>query len=206
MKQLLALFLARQPGEVAAAVRTTVAVTGVTTHPSAGNVLPSLATAQLNFRYLPGERQHTILLGRFAMDHSAFLRLLYSLVVWQEVPQRPLSLELNISVPQQWSFSPRGRFMLGVLPHVQQLRAEPFLGGTGPCLSGLAGEREDFAEGYVRAMLPKHADASTHMHARHEMASPVTPVSGSAFAIVHQAIQETLAGGRVGSLSRGLSS
>lgn len=56
MKQLLALFLARQPGEVAAAVRTTVAVTGVTTHPSAGNVLPSLATAQLNFRYLPGDR------------------------------------------------------------------------------------------------------------------------------------------------------
>ena len=39
---------------MAAAVRTTVAVTGVTTHPAAGNVLPSLATAQLNFRYLPG--------------------------------------------------------------------------------------------------------------------------------------------------------
>ena len=54
LKPLLALFLIRQPGEVAAAVRTTVAVTGVTTHPAAGNVLPSLATAQLNFRYLPG--------------------------------------------------------------------------------------------------------------------------------------------------------
>ena len=54
LKQLLAQFLSRQPGEVAAAVRTTVAVTGVTTHPAAGNVLPSLATAQLNFRYLPG--------------------------------------------------------------------------------------------------------------------------------------------------------
>lgn len=53
-KQLLAQFLSRQPGEVAAAVRTTIAVTGVTTHPAAGNVLPSLATAQLNFRYLPG--------------------------------------------------------------------------------------------------------------------------------------------------------
>lgn len=54
MKQLLAQFLARQPGEVAAAVRTTVAVTGVTSHPAAGNVLPSLASTQLNFRYLPG--------------------------------------------------------------------------------------------------------------------------------------------------------
>ena len=58
LKQLLAMFLARQPGEVAAAVRTTVAVTGVTTHPAAGNVIPSLATAQFNFRYLPGQR-HT---------------------------------------------------------------------------------------------------------------------------------------------------
>lgn len=57
LKPLLALFLARQPGEVAAGVRTTVAVTGVTTHPAAGNVLPSLATAQLNFRYLPGQSQ-----------------------------------------------------------------------------------------------------------------------------------------------------
>ena len=33
--------------------------------------------------------------------------------------------------------------------------------------------------------------------ARHEMASAVTPVNGSAFALVHQAIQETLAHGRV---------
>ena len=33
--------------------------------------------------------------------------------------------------------------------------------------------------------------------ARHEMASAVTPVNGSAFALVHQAIQETLARGRV---------
>lgn len=49
------MFLARQPGEVAAAVRTTVAVTGVITQPAAGNVIPSLATAQLNFRYLPGQ-------------------------------------------------------------------------------------------------------------------------------------------------------
>ena len=57
LKPLLALFLARQPGEVAAGVRTTVAVTGVTTHPAAGNVLPSLATTQLNFRYLPGQSQ-----------------------------------------------------------------------------------------------------------------------------------------------------
>lgn len=54
LKQLLAQFLARQPGEVAAAVRTTVAATGVSTHPAAGNVLPSLASVQLNFRYLPG--------------------------------------------------------------------------------------------------------------------------------------------------------
>ena len=46
-------------------------------------------------------------------------------------------------------------------------------------------------------MLPKHADVSMHQHERHEMASPVTPVNGSAFAVVHQAIQETLAGGRV---------
>jgi len=46
-------------------------------------------------------------------------------------------------------------------------------------------------------MLPKHANVSVHMHERHEMASPVTPVNGSAFALVHQAIQETLAHGRV---------
>ena len=62
---------------------------------------------------------------------------------------------------------------------------------------GHAGEREDFAERYLQAMLPKHADASMHIHARNEMASPVTPVNGSAFAVVHQAIQETLAHGRV---------
>lgn len=42
------------PGEVSAAVRTTIAATGVSTHPAAGNVLPSLATAHFNFRYLPG--------------------------------------------------------------------------------------------------------------------------------------------------------
>ena len=61
--------------------------------------------------------------------------------------------------------------------------------------------RRTFAERYIQAMLPKHADVSMHMHARNEMASPVTPVNGSAFAVVHQAIQETLAGGRVTSFS-----
>lgn len=35
-------------------MRTTIAATGVTTHPTAGNVLPSVATAHFNFRYLPG--------------------------------------------------------------------------------------------------------------------------------------------------------
>ena len=56
LRQLLARLLASQPGEVASAVRTTVAATGITTHPAAGNVLPSLATAHFNFRYLPGAR------------------------------------------------------------------------------------------------------------------------------------------------------
>ena len=46
-------------------------------------------------------------------------------------------------------------------------------------------------------MLPKHADVEVKMHERHEMASAVTPVASSAFAIVHQAIQETLAKDRV---------
>ena len=67
LKQLLAQFLARQPGEVAAAVRTTVAATGVTTHPAAGNVLPSLASAQLNFRYLPGLPPSSLLFSTAAM-------------------------------------------------------------------------------------------------------------------------------------------
>lgn len=67
LKQLLAQFLARQPGEVAAAVRTTVAATGVTTHPAAGNVLPSLASAQLNFRYLPGLPPSSLLSSTAAM-------------------------------------------------------------------------------------------------------------------------------------------
>ena len=50
-------------------------------------------------------------------------------------------------------------------------------------------------------MLPKHADVEVKVHERHEMASAVTPVTGSAFAIVHQAIQETLARDRVGIIS-----
>lgn len=61
----------------------------------------------------------------------------------------------------------------------------------------IAGEKEDFAEQYLQSILLKNADVEVHMHERHEMASPVTPVNGSAFAIVHQAIQETLARGRV---------
>ena len=35
------------------------------------------------------------------------------------------------------------------------------------------------------------------VHERHEMASAVTLATGSAFAIVHQAVQETLAKDRV---------
>ena len=84
VKQLLALFLARQPGEVAAAVRTTVAVTGVTTHPAAGNVLPSLATAQLNFRNLPGQRYSThdrIQQASALRDEHAALDLVILLVI-----------------------------------------------------------------------------------------------------------------------------
>ena len=56
LRQLLARFLAAQPGEVASGVRTTLAATAITTHPSAGNVLPSTASARFNFRYLPGEK------------------------------------------------------------------------------------------------------------------------------------------------------
>ena len=59
------------------------------------------------------------------------------------------------------------------------------------------GEAGDFAERYLQGLLPKHADTEVKMHERHEMASAVTPVTGSAFAIVHQAIQETLVKDRV---------
>ena len=62
---------------------------------------------------------------------------------------------------------------------------------------GIAGEAGDFAEHYLQSLLPKQADAEVKVHERHEMASAVTPVTGSAFAIVHQAIQETLAKDRV---------
>lgn len=71
------------------------------------------------------------------------------------------------------------------------------LGGSSKCCLLPTGEREDFAERYLEKLLPRYADVDMHKHARHEMASAVTPVNGSAFAIVHQAIQETLAHGRV---------
>lgn len=58
-RQALAFAIGRQPGELASAVRTTVAPTGVSTFPMSGNVIPSLASAHLNFRYLPG--QHVII-------------------------------------------------------------------------------------------------------------------------------------------------
>ncbi|CAL8471245.1 g10787 [Coccomyxa elongata] len=111
LNQLLARFLASQPGEVASAVRTTIAATAVTTHPSAGNVIPSLASAHFNFRYLPGEE-------------------------------------------------------------------------------------EDFAQRYLQAFLKgdgKHGKSSLQVHERFEMASAVTPVNSTAFALVRQAILETLA-------------
>ena len=62
---------------------------------------------------------------------------------------------------------------------------------------GFGGEAEDFAERYLQSVLPKQADVVVRMHERHEMASAVTPVTGSAFAIINQAIQETLARDRV---------
>ena len=69
-----------------------------------------------------------------------------------------------------------------------------------------AGEAGDFAERYLQSMLPKHADVEVTVHERHEMASAVTPATGSAFAIVHQAIQETLAKDRVRVISSAVQS
>ena len=65
------------------------------------------------------------------------------------------------------------------------------------CRACFAGEVGDFAERYLQNLLPRHADVEVKVHERHEMASAVTPVTGSAFAIVHQAVQETLAKDRV---------
>ncbi len=69
-----------------------------------------------------------------------------------------------------------------------------------------AGEAGDFAERYLQSMLTKHADVEVKVHERHEMASAVTPVTGSAFAIVHQAIQEILAKDRVRIISSAMRS
>lgn len=55
LRPLLAQVIARLLGELSSAVRSTVAVTGISSFPAAGNVLPSLASAQFNFRYLPGQ-------------------------------------------------------------------------------------------------------------------------------------------------------
>ncbi len=63
-----------------------------------------------------------------------------------------------------------------------------------------AGEEEDFAQKYLQAFLrgdAKHGNSSLHVHERFEMASAVTPVNSSAFAMVRRAILETLAKDRV---------
>ncbi len=63
-----------------------------------------------------------------------------------------------------------------------------------------AGEEEDFAQRYLQAFLKgdgKHGKSSLHVRERFEMASAVTPVNSTAFALVRQAILETLARDRV---------
>ena len=206
------MFLARQPGEVAAAVRTTVAVTGVTTQPAAGNVIPSLATAQLNFRYLPGQSPTSYCLSRHAslLPHDAYA--LQSVVS----SHKELVLGPHDALRSRPCHRYPGRSYIHLVCDISRTpshrmvvsgRALPESECNSPHVCcGSAGEKADFAESYVQTMLPKHAGASVHMHVRHEMASPVTPVNGSAFAVVHQAIQETLASSRVKPFPHGLSS
>ncbi len=63
-----------------------------------------------------------------------------------------------------------------------------------------AGEEEGFAEKYLQGFLKgddKHGASGLKVHERFEMASTVTPVDSRAFALVRQAILETLAKDRV---------